>query len=50
MLYIALSIVLYALIDNAPYWYGVWKNERISKMIERGWINSPDGRRLLIEK
>ena len=50
MFYIAVSIVFYALIDNAPYWYTIWRNERISKMIKRGYIVSPDGRHLKIEK
>lgn len=50
MLYVAISIVLYALISNADGWYRTFKWYQISSMIKRGWIDSPDGRRLKIEK
>ena len=50
MLYIAVSIVLYALINNVGGWYHMIKYHQISNMIKRGWIDSPDGKRHKIEK
>ncbi len=45
MLYIAISIVLYAVIDNAAYWYNAFKyrdNSNISKAIESGHLEWED--------
>ena len=50
MLYIAISIVLYAIINRSADWYSRLKYHNIANMIKRGYIDSPDGRRLKIEK
>jgi hypothetical protein len=50
MLYMAIAIVVYGVISNAKDWYYLWHNHRLSQIVKRGWINSPDGRRLRIQK
>lgn len=39
MLYIAISIVLYALIDNAGHWYEVWKYNRMKNIVKHGALD-----------
>ena len=36
MLYIAISIVLYALIDNAEQWYRMWRYNRKKYIVKYG--------------
>ena len=48
MFYIAVSIVLYALITTGVHWYNSIQYYRMSRIIKRGVIDGQDGTRLSI--
>ncbi len=50
MLYVAISLIICSIINKSADWYSRYRYHKISNIIKRGYIDSPDGRRLKIEK